>query len=128
VRASTKQASDRCSRGSLALIPTLGGGTVEGMKRVLSLASVFVALSLGVLLVPVSPAHGGDCQDKCASTRKSCDNRCEVTRLTCIGACGLPIAPGYQECTGKCGDDSKECGLKCSVEQKACEVECRLPK
>lgn len=98
------------------------------MKSVLRIAAGFVAVGLVALIVPVSPARGGPCEDKCASKRKACDSGCDQRKYECIAQCGIPMLPGYQQCTDKCNGDRNRCGLQCTAEEKICEVQCKAPK
>lgn len=96
------------------------------MKTIVRALSAFVAVSLVLILVPVSPALGDGCTDKCGSQRASCDRGCDQKKFTCIAGCGIPLTPGYDKCTQKCNDDQSRCQLQCQAEEKVCEVRCKV--
>ena len=101
--------------------------TLSHMTHALRMFAGLVAVGLAFLVVPVSAAHGGDCEDKCGGARKTCEGNCSDSKLTCVVSCGVPIGPGYQACTQKCNDDQQLCSARCGLEQKGCEVQCKLP-
>jgi hypothetical protein len=97
------------------------------MKTLVRTLAALVAVGLGVMLVPVSPASGGGCEDTCANNRKSCDQGCDRNKLTCLATCGLPGLPGYNDCTNKCNSNQTDCGRQCAAEGLLCEGKCRIP-
>ncbi len=102
--------------------------TVKGMKHALRILAGLFAVGLSLVMVPVEPAHGGDCLDQCRSSKGECDSRNDRTRLTCMVTCGVPMLPGYGDCKSRCDDDYQTRSLQCVAEQKACEIGCRVPK
>jgi hypothetical protein len=98
------------------------------MKTILRTVAALVAVGLGVLLVPVSPAACGDCENACDSKRSSCDDNCSKNKTVCIVQCGVPLAPGYDDCRKRCDDSASNCQTQCQVEQAACKVKCQIPR
>lgn len=97
------------------------------MKRAHRIVAGLFAVGLAVLIVPVTPARGGPCEDKCASKRKGCENTCDQRKYECIAQCGIPMLPGYSQCTDKCNTNRDRCGMQCTAEEKVCEVQCKVP-
>ncbi len=95
------------------------------MKTLLRTLSALVAIGLGVLLVPVSPAEGEDCESPCNTKRTTCDATCMGKQQVCLAQCGLPMLPGYQACFQKCNADMSVCSLECQGEQEVCKLKCK---
>jgi hypothetical protein len=95
------------------------------MKTLLRTLAALVAVGLGVLLVPVAPAEGEDCDAPCNTKRTTCDATCIGKQQICIAQCGLPISPGYPACFQKCNADASVCSLECQGEQEVCKVKCK---
>ncbi len=96
------------------------------MKTLVRTLAALSAVGLALILIPASPAIGGDCENACDSKRSSCDNKCTEKELICKGMCGLPIAPGYADCTEKCRKDKNKCSDQCTIDNAACKVECKI--
>lgn len=98
------------------------------MKIARHALSALVAIALALILVPISPAAGGDCENACDSKRTSCDNSCTEKKYICTAKCGVPFTPGYDKCTEKCADEASNCGLQCRVEHEGCKLKCKVVK
>src|SRR5262249_42886667 len=107
------------------LLPALPAAYNPRMKKLARALAALVTLALAVVLVPASPARGGDCEDKCDSKRSSCDSSCGSKKNECILKCGIPFTPGYDKCTQKCTDDHSNCTLQCRGEQEVCKLQCK---
>jgi hypothetical protein len=96
------------------------------MKTLLRTVSALAAIGLALILVPVSPARGGDCEDTCNSKRTTCDATCTGKQQVCIGKCGVPgVSPGYEKCFQTCNSDLSQCQLQCQGEQALCKLKCK---
>ena len=98
------------------------------MKTALRALSAVVALALASVLVPISPAVGGACEDACDGKRVTCENTCTEKKYICGAKCGVPFTPGYDACMQKCADDASDCTLQCRGENELCKLKCKALK
>lgn len=98
------------------------------MKMLLRTLSLLVAAGFAFILIPTSPASGGDdCAPKCKNAQASCDQTCDVQKLTCVARCGGPAPLGDPKCNDGCATARNDCSNVCQVTELACEGKCLLP-